>query len=77
MQEQRRGSGVVPEPDKWLTMRTVSAGGGHGPILLGKLKAGGGGKLRRPRDLLIPTLIYRKIFYIEQRFFYIGRVKNL
>ena len=32
-QEQRRGSGVAPEPDKWLTMRTVSAGGGHGPIL--------------------------------------------
>jgi hypothetical protein len=32
-QEQRRGSGVVPDPDKWLTMRTVSAGGGHGPIL--------------------------------------------
>ena len=24
-------------------MMTVSAGGGHGPILLGKLEAGGGG----------------------------------
>jgi hypothetical protein len=36
-------------------MRTVSAGGGHGPILLGKSEAGGGGQLRRPRDLLIPT----------------------
>ena len=55
MQEQRRGSGVAPDPDKWLTMRTVSAGGGHGPILLGKLEAGGLGQLRRPRDLLIPT----------------------
>ena len=42
MQEQRRGSGVAPDPDKWLTMRTVSAGGGHGPILLGKSEAGGG-----------------------------------
>ncbi len=41
-QEHRRGSGVAPNPDKWLTMRTVSAGGGHGPNLLGKSKAGGG-----------------------------------
>ena len=49
-----QGSGVVPDPDKWLTMRTVSAGGGHGPILLGKSEAGGLGQLRQPRDLLIP-----------------------
>ena len=42
-QEHRRGSGVAQqEPDKWLTMRTVSAGGGHGPNLLGKSEAGGG-----------------------------------
>ncbi len=40
-QEWRRGLGVAPEPDKWLTMRTDSAGGGHGPILLGKAEAGG------------------------------------
>jgi hypothetical protein len=26
-------------------MRTVSAGGGHGPILLGKSEAGGGGAI--------------------------------
>jgi hypothetical protein len=63
---------VAPDPDKWLTMRTVSAGGGHGPILLGKSEAGGKGQLRRPRDLLIPTLIHREIFYIEQRFFTSG-----
>jgi hypothetical protein len=31
-----QGPGVAPEPEKWLTMRTVFAGGGHGPILLGK-----------------------------------------
>ena len=43
-QEHRRGLGVAQEPDKWLTMRTVSAGGGHGP--LGKSEAGGGGQLR-------------------------------
>ncbi len=54
-QEQRRGSGVAPDPDKWLTMRTISAGSGHGPILLGKSESGGRGQLRRPRDLLIPT----------------------
>jgi hypothetical protein len=41
-QEHRRGSGVAQEPDKWLTMRTVSAGGCHGPNLLGKSEAGGG-----------------------------------
>ena len=47
MQEKRRqrGSGVAPDPDKWLTMRTVSAGGGHGPILLGKLEAGEWGSI--------------------------------
>jgi hypothetical protein len=71
-QEHRRGSGVTPDPDKWLTMRTVSAGGGHGPNFLGKAEAGGGGQLLRPRDLLIPTLVYRVIFYIEQRFFKSG-----
>ncbi len=37
-----QGSGVAPDPDKCLTTRTVSAGGGHGPILLGKSEAGGG-----------------------------------
>ena len=45
-QEHHRGSGVAQDPDKWLTMRTVSASGGHGPILLGKSKAGGGGQWR-------------------------------
>ena len=54
-QEQRRGSGVASDPDKCLTMTTVSAGGGHGPILLGKSEAGGGGQLLQQRDLLIPT----------------------
>ena len=39
----RRGPGVAPEPGEWLTMRTVSAGGGHGPIFLGKSEAGAGG----------------------------------
>ncbi len=70
-QEQCRGSGVAPEPDKWLTMRTDSAGGGHGPILLGKSEVGGD-QLRRPRDLLIPTLINREIFYLRPRFFTSG-----
>ncbi len=71
MQEQSRGSRVAPEPDKWLTMRTDSAGGGHGPILLGKSEAGGD-QLRRPRDLLIPTFINREIFYLKTRFFTSG-----
>ena len=42
-QEHCRGSGVAPEPDKWLTMRAVSTGGDHGPNLLGKSEPGGGG----------------------------------
>ena len=33
---------MAQDSEKWLTMRTVSAGGGHGPILLGKSEAGGG-----------------------------------
>ena len=28
-----------------------------------------GGSIASPRDLLIPRLNYREIFYIEQRFF--------
>jgi hypothetical protein len=35
-------TGGAPEPDKWLTVRAVSAGSGRGPILVGKLEAGGG-----------------------------------
>ena len=31
----------MQEQGKWLTMRTVSAGSGHGPILVGKLEAEG------------------------------------
>jgi len=65
---------VEQDPDKWLTMRTVSAGGGHGPILLGKLEAWRG-SLRRPRDHLIPTSIYREISLLTEIYFYIG--KNL
>jgi hypothetical protein len=45
---------VAPDPDKWLTMRTVSAGGGHGPILLGKSEAGGGSIVSTQR----PTTSY-------------------
>ena len=41
MQEHRRGLGVAPDPDKWLTTRTVSAGGSHVPILFGKSEVGG------------------------------------
>ncbi len=35
-QEHRRVLGLAPEPDNWLTTGTISASGGHGPILLGK-----------------------------------------
>ncbi len=75
-QEQRRGSGVAPDPDKWLTMRTDSAGGGHGPILLGKSEAGGGSIASTQR----PTNFYVNlpgVFLPQAEIFYIGRVKNL
>ena len=42
-QEHRRGPGVVPDPDNWLATGTVSAGGGHGPILFGESEVGGAG----------------------------------
>jgi len=57
-------------------MRTVSAGGGHGPILLGKSEAGGrGGQLRRPRDNSYVNL--QGDFIHPAEIFYIGHVKNL
>ncbi len=34
---------MAPEPDKWLATGTVSAGGGHGPILFGESEVGGRG----------------------------------
>jgi hypothetical protein len=77
MQEQRRGSGVAPDPDKWLTMRTVSAGGGHGPILfIREVGSGGGGQLRRPRDLLSYVNLEGDFLH-RAEIFYIGHVKNL
>ena len=59
---------MAPEPDKWLAMRTVSAGGGHGPILLGKSEGGGSiASTQRPtnsyvnpqRDFLVKNLRIR------------------
>ncbi len=48
---------------------TVSVGGSHGPVLLGKLAAGeGGGVTHGPIDLLIPTLSYREIITSGQDF---------
>ena len=44
---------------------------------ISEVGSGGGGQLRRTRDLLLPTLIYREIIPHAGIFFYIGRVKNL
>ena len=66
----------MQEPDKWLTMRTVSAGGGHGPIALGKSDAGGGSIVWTQR----PTNSYMNLqgdFLPQAEIFYIGCVKNL
>ena len=76
MQEQCRGSGVAPDSDKWLTVRTVSAGGSHGPILIGKSEAGGGSIASTQR----PTNSYVNLqgdFLHRAEIFYIGHVKNL
>jgi hypothetical protein len=66
-----QGPGVAPEPDKWLTMRTVFAGGGHGPILLGKWEAGGGSIVLTQR----PTNSYVNLqedFLTQAEFFTLG-----
>jgi hypothetical protein len=76
-QEQRRGSGVAPDPDKWLNTRTVSAGGGHGPILLGKSEARGAGSIASTKRPANSYVNLQGDFYIEHGFFFIGHVKNL
>ena len=68
---------MAQDPDKWLTMRTVSAGSGHGPILLGKLEAGGGGSIaltQRPPNSYVSL---QGDFLHRAEIFYIGHVKNL
>ena len=75
-QEHCRVLGVAPEPDKWLTTGTVSAGGSHGLILLGKSKAGGGSlaSAQRSSDSYVNL---QGDFLPQAETFYIGRVKNL
>ncbi len=67
---------MVPEPEKWLSMRTVSAGGGHGLILLGKSEAEGGsmGLTQRPTNSYVNQ---QGDFLPQAEMFYIGRVKNI
>jgi hypothetical protein len=59
-----------------VSSMTVSVGGGHGPILLGKSEAGGGSIVSTQR----PTNSYvnhHGDFLPHAEIFYIGRVKNL
>ena len=67
---------MAQDPDKWLTMRTVSASGGHGLNLLGKSEAGGGSiaLTQRPIDSYVSL---QGDFLHQAEIFYIGRVKNL
>ena len=65
------------DPDTWLTMRTVSAGGGHGTILSGKSEAGGAGFIASTQR---PTNSYVNLqgdFLHRAEIFFIGHVKNL
>ena len=58
-------------------MRTVSAGGDHGPILLGSQKRGGWGSIASTQR---PTNSYVNLqgdFLHRAEIFYIGHVKNL
>ncbi len=66
---------MAQDPDKWLTMRTVSAGGGHGPILLGKSEAGGGSiaSTQRPINSYVNL---QGDFIPHAKIFFIGREKN-
>ena len=63
-QEQRRGSGVAPDTDKWLTMRTVSVGGGHDPILFGKSEAGGRGSIASTQRPTNSYVILQGVFLL-------------
>jgi len=66
----------VLDPDKWLTTRTVPAGGGHGPILVGKSEAGGG-SIVSPQRPINSYVNLQGVFIPLAEIFYIGRVKNL
>ncbi len=60
---------MVPEPDNWLTTGTISAGNEHGLISL-QAGSGGGGHLRGPRDVVIPTSSYREIVTSGRDYFH-------
>ncbi len=68
---------MAQEPDKWLAMRTVSAGGGHGHNLLGKSEAGGGGSIALTQRPINSYVSLQGDFLHRAEIFYIGRVKNL
>ena len=75
-QEHRRGAGGgAPDPDNWLATGTVSDGDGHGPILLGKSKRGGGTVwTHRPINSYVKL---QGNFLPLAEIFYTGRVKTL
>jgi hypothetical protein len=60
-QEHHRGLGVA--------MRTISAGGGQGSILLGKLEAGGEVNCVTQRSINSYFYLHREMFYLTPRFF--------
>ena len=67
---------MAQEPDKWLTMRTVSAGGGHGPNLLGKSDAGGGGAIALTQRPINSYVSLQGDFLHRAEFFYIKACKK-
>ena len=64
----------MQEPDKWLTMRTVSVGSGHGPILLGKSEVGGGGSIVSTQRLTNSYINLKGDFLPQAEIFYIGQI---
>ena len=58
-------------------MRTVSAGGGHGPILLRKSEAGGRESIASAQRHTNSYVNLQGDFLHRAEIFYIGHVKNL
>ena len=58
-------------------MMTDSAGGGHGPILLGKVETGGGGSIASAQISANSHVNLQGDLLPQAEIFYIGCVKNL
>jgi hypothetical protein len=68
---------VAQDPDKWLTMGTFSAGGGHWSDFIREVGRGGGGSIALTQRPIKSYINLQGEFIPHADIFYIGRVKNL